>query len=61
MTPPCKDCSDRQLGCHGQCERYQAFRAKKEREAQKRAEMSVITDIMKKAKERSLKATVWKK
>lgn len=21
-TPPCKDCTDRQVGCHGKCEKY---------------------------------------
>lgn len=26
MTSPCKDCTDRHDGCHGKCERYQAFR-----------------------------------
>lgn len=20
--PPCKDCTDRQVGCHGKCEKY---------------------------------------
>ena len=24
---PCKDCPDRQMGCHGQCEKYQTYRA----------------------------------
>lgn len=24
MTPPCKDCQRRYLGCHGQCEDYAA-------------------------------------
>ena len=22
---PCKDCKDRHLGCHGKCEKHQAF------------------------------------
>ena len=26
MMSPCKDCSDRQLGCHGKCEKYAAFK-----------------------------------
>lgn len=26
MTAPCKNCTDRQMGCHGQCERYKAYR-----------------------------------
>ena len=24
---PCKDCSDRQIGCHGICERYKSWNA----------------------------------
>lgn len=27
MTAPCKNCNDRFVGCHGQCDRYKAFRA----------------------------------
>lgn len=23
---PCKNCPDRHVGCHGQCEKYQQFR-----------------------------------
>lgn len=26
MTNGCKDCADRQIGCHATCERYKAFR-----------------------------------
>ena len=28
---PCKDCSDRAVGCHGRCERYQEW--KRDRDA----------------------------
>lgn len=24
---PCKDCSDRHVGCHGDCEKYKAYRS----------------------------------
>lgn len=24
--PPCKECKDRKIGCHGKCERYRQFR-----------------------------------
>ena len=27
MIPPCKDCPDRAVGCHAECEKYQAFSA----------------------------------
>lgn len=30
---PCKNCEDRQLGCHSQCERYKKF--KEESQAEK--------------------------
>ncbi len=26
MTPPCKDCKDRVVGCHAKCERYAKWR-----------------------------------
>ena len=28
MTQPCYNCPDREMGCHGRCERYAAYRAK---------------------------------
>lgn len=60
-TTPCKDCENRQFGCHGKCEKYAAFRAKKEQEAKKRAEDGQLTDLMSRAKTRALKATIWKR
>lgn len=27
MTPPCKGCKDRAVGCHGSCARYRQFKA----------------------------------
>ena len=30
MNAPCKDCSDRVVGCHGTCEKYQAFRKERD-------------------------------
>lgn len=27
MTPPCKECEDRAVGCHGKCEKYQKYKA----------------------------------
>lgn len=26
-TSPCKECEDREAGCHGRCEKYQAYRS----------------------------------
>lgn len=28
VTPPCKGCGRREVGCHGGCEQYQEYRAK---------------------------------
>ena len=28
MTYPCKNCTERYLGCHDRCEKYQAVKAK---------------------------------
>lgn len=36
MTPPCKDCPQRQLGCHDRCESYGKYRKSRE-EARERA------------------------
>lgn len=36
---PCLNCTDRKLGCHGACERYQEFQKKNEEaKAKERAE-----------------------
>ena len=26
MKPPCKNCCDRNIGCHGRCEKYLEFK-----------------------------------
>lgn len=36
MTPPCKDCTTRAVGCHGTCPRYAAFRAERLEEYKER-------------------------
>ena len=36
MNVPCKDCPDREVGCHSTCEKYKAFRAEKDREIEER-------------------------
>ena len=30
VDPPCKDCTQREFGCHGTCNKYAVFRAKKQ-------------------------------
>ena len=36
-TVPCKGCTDRRQGCHGQCERYAAYHARMNEALEKRA------------------------
>lgn len=31
MTPPCNNCSDRHIGCHGSCERYLTYKSERDR------------------------------
>ena len=35
---PCKDCQDREPGCHGKCEKYKEFREALDKENAKRKE-----------------------
>lgn len=36
MTAPCRNCTDRNIGCHGQCEKYAAYRAIMDKEKVRR-------------------------
>lgn len=36
---PCKGCEERTVGCHGGCEKYQAFHQEREQEIRNRDEM----------------------
>lgn len=31
MLAPCKDCEERYLGCHSECEKYKAYRVQQEK------------------------------
>ena len=37
-TAPCKDCKDRHLGCHGECEKYKEFKEYRNKINEKRQE-----------------------
>lgn len=43
MTCPCKNCADRHLSCHGQCEKYKAW-AEEKRAANKAITKNKMTD-----------------
>lgn len=52
MTNPCKDCEERQLGCHSDCEKYLAFyqqnrQKNKKQLADAHANQYVVTAIQK--------------
>ena len=52
MTNPCKDCEERQLGCHSDCEKYLAFyqqnrQKNKKQLADARANQYVVNAILK--------------
>jgi hypothetical protein len=42
MKAPCMNCPDREIGCHGHCERYKEFRAGREKEYALRHEQYVL-------------------
>lgn len=41
ISAPCKDCAERQIGCHSSCEKYQNFCRENEarREAERQAKI----------------------
>ena len=46
LTAPCKDCTDRSVGCHGKCEKYQAYRVKVDEMYMLRVEKNYAHDPM---------------
>jgi len=36
MMAPCRNCSDRDIGCHGSCSKYKAFAAENKKRRDKR-------------------------
>ena len=58
ITVPCKDCTDRNLGCHSTCGQYIRFKQEKEQEAQTRREIldfewSIARNRIERAKKRN--------
>lgn len=54
-TAPCKDCPDRYLGCHSECERYADFCRELERIRAARKEGSELNAYQSEAYRRLLK------
>jgi len=45
ITPPCKDCEFRTIGCHSSCEPYKAFQAELEK-IRKASEERILREDM---------------
>lgn len=43
---PCKDCKERQVGCHSHCERYQSVKREKEEANRNRRRETQIRDAV---------------
>lgn len=41
MDAPCKDCTDRKVGCHGSCDAYQEFNKFCEDQREKRRKKAI--------------------
>ena len=61
---PCRDCKDREIGCHSTCERYKEFTEVNERrkeEIRKDKEVNNIITGYNKAKASGLKTSTYRK
>lgn len=47
-TPPCKDCNDRNPGCHGKCQRYADWKSKLEKVNEERRKYNQMATIFSK-------------
>lgn len=45
MTVPCKDCNDREVGCHANCPQYRDYAAEREAIRQKKSEVNDVTNM----------------
>lgn len=52
MKQPCYNCPDREMGCHGRCERYKEYKVEMEIVKRKRQEESAVVDAVMEAKRR---------
>ena len=53
VKPPCKDCAERYVGCHSQCDAYQSYVEKNQRnreEIQRAKRMDYNPNVKKKAR-----------
>lgn len=55
MKAPCKDCPDRQVGCHSTCEKYIEFKKEADEQRQERIARSEINQFVRESNERRYK------
>lgn len=55
MNTPCRGCPDREIGCHGRCDRYAEYQAILDRERKKRYYAWLANEEKAKAIERTTK------
>lgn len=46
LHSPCKDCTDRTMGCHGRCDKYKAYRVEVDKLYEARAKSIAAHDPM---------------
>ncbi len=60
LTPPCRDCTERRVGCHGTCPRYQEYHERNVQIGQARAAERRLNSALVSGKVRQ-KWQAWKK
>ena len=45
MTAPCKNCGDREIGCHSKCEKYRTFREPLDKAAIERNNLRKVYEV----------------
>ena len=45
MTAPCKNCGDREIGCHSKCEKYKTFRKPLDKAATARNNLRKVYEV----------------
>lgn len=43
LNPPCKDCTERCIGCHAQCSKYKLFRVMQDAVNKKESQMRAVS------------------
>lgn len=55
MKAPCLNCPDRYSGCHDTCEKYQTYKAHRQRISEARAKQNFLQDYFRDSVNKSVK------